>query len=191
MELATYEKIWENIIKPKIDSMLAKDADILLNGGQLKEKIWLTYEEYKNKVHSYMHNPNGRIDRHKVASVMLYSIIVNKPFELNLLPVKREVNSSALLANEILGFHTALAIVRSFILQDAYEKSDKIKLEIFKDNFTFPECQHDSYATHVYKMLYYSKLNRCYDIFAFAHVLFFIEAYTELVRKNELIGKVQ
>ena len=190
MELATYEKIWENIIKPKINSMLAKDADIFLNGGQLKEKIWFTYEEYKNKVHSYMHNPNGRIDRHKVASVMLYSIIINKPFELNLLPVKREVNSSALLANEILGFNTALAIVRAFILQDAYEKADKIKQEIFKDGFVFPECQHESYPAHVYKMLYYSKLNERYDIFAFSHVLFFIEAYTDLIKKNELIGKV-
>ncbi|WP_461255610.1 hypothetical protein [Treponema sp. R80B11-R83G3] len=190
MDINTYERLWENIIKPKINEMLSNDDDIIFNDGQFKERVWLTYEEYKNKVHTYMHNPDGRIDRHKIASVMLYSIIINKPFELKYLHAKQMLKSSSFIANEILGFHVALAIVWSFILQDANDKSDKNKQEIFNRGFVFPECQHDSYPTHVYKMLYYSKLNNCYDIFAFSHVLFFIEAYTELVRKHELIEKV-
>jgi len=193
MDINTYERLWENIIKPKIDNMLSNDDDIVFNErqpGLLKESVWLTYEDYKNKVHTYMHNPDGRIDRHKIASVMLYSIIINKPFELKYLHAKQVLKSSSLLANEILGFYVALAIVRSFILQDASEKSDKNRQEIFNDGFAFPECQHDSYPAHVYKMLYYAKLNERYDIFAFSHVLFFIEAYTELVRKKEFIGKV-
>jgi len=190
MDFQAYEKIWQNSIKPQIDRMTSTYDDIVYTEGQVKEKIWLTYEDYKNKVHSYMHNPDGRIDRHKVASVMLYSIIINKPFELKLIPSKREVNSSALLANEIIGFHTALAIVWSFILSDANEKSDKNKVELFKDGFIFPKCQHDSYETNIYKMLYYSKYNECYDIFAFANILFLIEAYTEYVKKTELVGKV-
>jgi len=137
-----------------------------------------------------MHNPDGRIDRHKVASVMLYSIISNKPFELKLLPSQKEVRSSALLANEILGLNVALAIVWSFILEDATEKSDRTKYEIFEKGFIFPECQHDDYPTHIYKMLYYAKYNNHYDIFAFSHILFLIEAYAELKRKTELAGKV-
>jgi hypothetical protein len=135
-----------------------------------------------------MHNPDGRIDRHKVASVMLYSVIINNPFEVKL-PAKREVNSSAYLANETLGFHTALAIVWSFIIEDANFKSDKTRIEIFKNGFIFPECQHDSYEANIYKMLHYSKHNNCYDIFAFAHIFFLIEAYTEYVKKTELAGK--
>ena len=190
MDLTTYERIWEKSIKPKIERMLLADNNIVFIEGQVKEKIWLTYEDYKNKVHSYMHNPDGRIDRHKVASVMLYSTIINKPFELKLLPVKQEVRSSSILANEILGFHTALAIVLSFILTDADEKSDKNKIEIFKNGFVFPKCQHDSYLANIYKMLYYSNFNQRYDIFAFANILFLIEAYTELVRKTELAGRI-
>jgi len=190
MDKITYEKIWEKSIKPQIDRMLSFDDGIFFIEGQIKEKIWLTYEDCKSKVHTYMHDPNGRIDRHKVASVMLYSIIMNKPFELKLLPSQKEVSSFALLANEILGFHAALAIVWSFLLEDANEKSDKIKIEIFKEGFVFPECQHDDYPTHVYKMLYYAKYNQRYDIFAFSHILFLIEAYTELKRKIELAGKV-
>ena len=81
MELATYDYLWANSIKPKIDRMLSSDDDIFFVEGQVKEKIWLTYEDYKNKVHTYMLDPDGRIDRHKVASVLLYSIIANKPFE--------------------------------------------------------------------------------------------------------------
>ena len=190
MDFTTYDRIWEKSIKPKIDRMLLVDDDIFFIGGQVKEKIWLTYEDYKNKVHSYMHNPDGRIDRHKVASVILYSIIINKPFELKLLPVKQKLKSSSLLANEILGFHAALAIVWSFILEDANKKSDKNKIEIFKNGFSFPECQHERYETNIYKMLYYSRLNERYDIFAFAHILFLIEAYTKLAKKTELAGKI-
>jgi hypothetical protein len=133
-----------------------------------------------------MHNPDGRIDRHKVASIMLYSIIINKPFEMKFLHIKQTLKSPSILANEVLGFNVALAIVWSFIMQDANEKADKLKEEIFKDGFVFPECQHDTYEAHVYKMLYYSKLNERYDIFAFSHVLFFIEAYTEIVKKQSL-----
>lgn len=190
MDFTIYEKIWKNSIKPQVERMLSVDDDIIFKEEQTKEKIWLTYEDYKNKVHTYMRYPDGRIDRHKVASVMLYSIIINKPFELKLIPVKREVNSSALLANEILGFNTALAIVWSFIMEDAKEKSDKNKIEIFKEGFIFPECQHDSYEANIYKMLYYSNINQRYDIFAFAQILFLIEAYTEFVRKTELAGKI-
>ena len=189
MDRTVYERIWEISIRPKIDRMLAADTDIIFVEGQIKEKIWLTYEDYKNKVHSYMHNPDGRIDRHKVASVMLYSIISNNPFEVKL-PAKREVNSSAYMANETLGFNTALAIVLSFIKTDADEKSDSNKIELFRNGFVFPKCQHDTYEATIYKMLYYSKYNSCYDIFAFANILFLIEAYTELVNKDKLLGKV-
>jgi len=190
MDKTTYERLWDQSIKPKIDRMSSSDDGILFIEGQVKEKIWLTYEQCKNNVHTYMHNPDGRIDRHKVASVMLYSIVINKPFELKLLPSQKEVRSSALLANEILALNVALAIVWSFLLEDATEKSNSIKHEIFKNGFIYPECQHDDYPTHIYKMLYYAKYNNHYDIFAFSHILFLIEAYTELKRKTELAGKV-
>ena len=190
MERATYDSLWSNSIMPIIDEMLSKNTDIYFVGGQVKEKIWLTYEDFKNRVHSYMQNPEGRIDRHKIASVMLYSIIVNKPLELKLMPVKRNVKSETLVANEILGFNTALAIVRSFILGEAEELADKQKIEIFRNGFVFPECTHDKYEATIFKMLYYAKLNKNYDIFAFAHILFLIEAYTEFVKKTELAGKI-
>ena len=189
MERAIYEKLWENTIYPKIEEMLS-DNDIIFVGGQIKEKIWLTYEKYKNSVHTYMHNPNGRIDRHKVASAMLYSIIVNKPFDLKILSASERVNSTAILANEILGFNVALAIVWSFIISEANEKSDRNRIEIFENRFIFPQCQHDSYEANIYKMLYYARLNKNYDIFAFANILFLIEAYTEFVRKTELERRV-
>jgi len=191
MDFATYEKIWVSSIKPKIDRMLASDNDIYFIEGQIKEKIWLTYEECKNNVHSYMYNPDGRIDRHKIAAVLLYSIIKNKPFELKFLHVKQPLKSSSILANETIGLHAALAVVWSFIIEDANQNSDKNKHDLFQYGFVFPKCQHDSYEANLYKMLYYSKFNQCYDIFAFAHILFLIEAYTELYRKTVLFGQLQ
>jgi len=187
MDLLTYEKIWANCIKPKIDRMKAADDDIFFVDGQVKEKIWRTYESCKNDIHTYMFDPNGRIDRHKVASIMLYSIIINNPFELKYLHDKKTIKIASFMANEILAFNTAVGIVLSFIETDAIEKSDKIKIEIFKDGFIYPVCQHDSYEANVFKMLYYAKYNNRYDVFAFSHVLFLIEAYTELVMKNKLI----
>ncbi|MCL1864192.1 MAG: hypothetical protein FWF73_00075 [Spirochaetes bacterium] len=74
MDIAVYERVWKYSIQLKIDRMLQADTDIFFVEGQVKDKIWLTYEDYKNKVHSYMHNPDGRIDRHKSAATMLYSI---------------------------------------------------------------------------------------------------------------------
>jgi len=188
VERTIYERVWTKSVVPKINRILASDNDIVFVEGQIKEKIWLTYESYKNRVHTYMHDPDGLIDRHKVASVMLYSIIDCKPFEINLLPIRQEVSGLALMANETLGFHTALAIVWSFIMEDANSKQDKNKIDIFRNGFKFPECRHGSYETHVHKMLYYAKLNNNYDIFAFSHILFLIEAYTEYVRRSELAG---
>jgi len=191
MDFAVYERIWNEIIKPKIEEMQSSDDDILFIGDQIKDKIWIDYEGYKNSVHTYMRNPDGRIDRHKIASVLLYSIIANRPFALKYLHSKKEIKTSASLANETLGFYTALAIVWCFIMEEANQEADNGKIEMFKDGFIFPECKHESYPTHVYKMLYYSKLNKCYDIFAFSHVLFLIEAYTELAKKNELADRIQ
>jgi hypothetical protein len=94
------------------------------------------------------------------------------------------------MANEILGFNTALAIVWSFVMEDADTRSDKDRIEIFKDGFIFPPCQHGTYEANVYKMLYYSRFNGRYDIFAFSHILFLIEAYTELTRKIEIAGRM-
>jgi hypothetical protein len=189
MNYQKYEEIWEKSIKPKIERMLSYDDDLFFTGGQIKENIWLAYENFKNKVHTYMQDPDGRIDRHKVASAMLYSIIANKPFEVKFLPLNRKLNGYTLLANETLGLHAALAIVKSFLLTDANEKCDKIKIEIFKDDFIFPECEYDDYPTHIYQMLHYAKYNNHYDIFAFSHILFLIEAYTELKRRTELAGQ--
>ena len=95
------------------------------------------------------------------------------------------------MANEILAFNTAVGIVLSFIETNAVEKADNIRLEIFKNGFIYPECQHDSYEANVFKMLYYAKYNNRYDVFAFSHVLFLIEAYTELVMKNKLANMVE
>jgi len=62
MDFVTYEnQVWNIIIKPNIDRMLANDDDILFSGVQIKEKIWLSYEHYKNTVHTYMHNPESLI----------------------------------------------------------------------------------------------------------------------------------
>ena len=130
-----------------------------------------------------MQDPDGRIDRHKVASIMLYSIIANKPLEVKILPLNQTVSGFSMLANETLAVNTALAIVHSFILTDATQKSDTIKYEIFEKGFIFPQCQHEDYLTHLYKMLYYAKYNQHYDIFAFSHVLFLIEAYMEHASK--------
>jgi len=191
MELAIYEEVWSKCIKPKIDSMLSEDNDIFLNGGPIKEKIWQTYQKCRNSVHTYMYDPDGLIDRHKVAAVMMYSIIVNKPLGLKFLHVEQLAKGSSLLANETLGFYTALSIVRSFILSDAREVSNGKKIEIFINGFIFPVCRHEDYLSNVYKMLYYSNLNECYDIFALSHVLFLIEVYTESEMKNKLVDIVK
>jgi len=190
VEFTTYEKLWDNCIKPKIDKMLEDDDDLLYNRVQVKEKIWYTYEDYKNKVHTYMHNPDGLIDRHKIASVMLYSIIVNKPFELKYLHNKKELKVSTILANEILGFNVALDIIWYFIMEEANQESSYNRIDIFRNGFVFPECRHEKYEIHVYRTLYYAKLNDRYDIFSLSHILFFIEAYTELERKTALAGKL-
>jgi hypothetical protein len=190
MDKVEYEKIWNIIIYPKITRMTLINDEILFIEGQIKEKIWLTYEKCKNTIHTYMHNPDGRIDRHKIASIMLYSIIINKPFELKLLPTKEAIKSESLLANEILAFEVAITIVWNFIMQDAINNNDNIKSEIFKSGFIFPECKHDDYVTHIYKMLYYAKYNNKYDVFAFSHILFFIEVYTETIMKMNLTNKI-
>ena len=190
MEIDTYNLIWKNSIFPKVQKVLDYQKDVYYVGDHVKDKIWLSYEEIKNKVHTYMYNPNGRIDRHKIAAALTSAILNNKPFDIVLRNNDQEVSSQAILANEILAFNSALAVVFCFIIQKAKDDNDNISLKIFEKGFIFPKCEHGEYETHIFKMLYYSKYNQKFDFFTFSNLLFMIEEYTKVVKKTEKLALV-
>lgn len=78
-----YGEIWSEIINPAINKIVKnKDIRLIYDINVLKEKLYEEYEKIKSTVHTYMADPQGKIDRHKIASCFILVIRNVRPFEL-------------------------------------------------------------------------------------------------------------
>lgn len=174
-----YGEIWTEVIEPAIKKIIKnKDIRLVYEMNFLKEKIYEDYEKIKSNVHTYMADPQGKIDRHKIAASFILVLRNVRPFELVIKSAKDKLPVKFYLVNELLALQTGLSIVYSFIM----DNSDKKTREIFEHGFKFPICEHDNYFNYLLQELYYAfQVNKCFDVFTYSNLLFMIEEYTKAV----------
>ncbi|MDX8400001.1 MAG: hypothetical protein R8K20_07105 [Gallionellaceae bacterium] len=187
MQIELFKLLWQTAFEPKIAQL--KEACPRLTVGK-KLVVWHEYERINKVVHAYMTNPDGRIDRHKVGAAMTRAILHVQPLVLILPSDEDEKNIKTIghFANEILAFHVALSIVKSFILTKAKEENDATTIKIFSKGFVFPPSTHERYDMHVCKSLHYAKMEGQSDLFIFSNLLFMIESYTRIHESNKLLS---
>ena len=119
-----------------------------------------------------MKPPAKALDRHKVASCMLYAILRSKVFRINKL--QKQLPYKILMANEYLGVYVAVNIIEQY-------KIDELGKEY---NLIFPTTYHETenntcvYLDNLCKGLYYIKAKNL-DIFSYSTIFFFMEKYTD------------
>lgn len=155
-----------------------------LNYKDRKNQIYNEYEKIREKSHQYLKDPDGLLDRHKVAAVLCFAIINNPPFTI---PKDQNLSAEGRLSNELFAIKCAFHIVLSFIITKAKEDGDNERLEIFSHGFSYPECKHGKYLDHICKSLRQATHNKAFDIFFFSQILYLIEEYTIMKHKAKYI----
>lgn len=188
MSPAKYTQLWEVAFIPKARELLTKFPNLRFD-PDCKDLIYGEYEATKDRLHNYMVDPGGLIDRHKIASTLIHSILKIQPFT-GVTPQKGydlRFATAEYMPNELWAWHCAISVVYSFVVELA-RRENSGSVEMLKTRFpVYPPCNHDSYPVHVFRSLYHARISQKFDMFSFSHVLFFVENYTLLHLKNALL----
>ncbi|RHX89536.1 hypothetical protein DLM76_21230 [Leptospira yasudae] len=183
-----FDQLWEISFSPKAAGLSSKYPNLKVNDSA-KDDIFKVYEETRKKIHNYMVDPEGRIDRHKIASTVVYSILKILPIRgaQSQTPYELRFAKVEFMPNEVFAWHCGLSIVYSFIIEQAKRDKDQELIDSLKNGFKFPKCSHDNYEIHVLRSLYYARVNSKFDIFSFSHIFFLVEEYSKLALSSALI----
>lgn len=140
-----------------------------------KKKIYVNYQRKRDEIkNNYMEPPAKALDRHKVASCMLYAVLKSRVFRIN--KIKKKLPYYILMANEYLAVYVAINIIEQY-KRDELGKDSEYKI-------VFPETYHENkeevcpYLSNLCKGLYYLNPKHI-DIFAYSTIFFFMERYTD------------
>lgn len=183
----SFDIIWENIIKKEIDSYVKRYWGIVEIIPFAKETVWERYcllNKYCKNV--YMVNPDGKLDRHKVAACYLCSIALEKPIRIKTQETKIK-DGLYYVINERLSITTGLSILRGFLeasIRTTY-KDDESKMNdlLFKINNgiktpTNEEVHHGKYLDNFASEIYYATEEGKLHILSIAHELYLLELLT-------------
>ena len=179
-----YDDFFSVVIRPCIDKIIAETEPY--GCCYLGEKCqYSIYNHYQNKrdfvKDRYMkQSEDAALDRHKVASCMMYAILKTRPIKVNRLV--RDLPEKALLANEYLAFFVSLNILEMYRRN---QFGDKAKCEI-----VLPRTYHEisesgsDFLSNTCKALYYIGLQGIekFDVFAYSSIFFLLEKYTDTVQ---------
>lgn len=192
----TYKTLFNDIIGPFLSQTLSRFPDYCLHSRSVPYEIGRIYEEYKKDADNCMENP--KLDRHKLASCICGAIIKAQP--LSYLPKEQMPGAKKQIpkrVNEIFALHTALSVLKLFMMYDivcklpAAKERQAVKsylvenfciiLPTIDDNI----CDTQEYGQNLCNALLWTH-HKCgiagdecfhYDIWAYAKIFYHIELY--------------
>lgn len=178
-----FQQLYSQIIYPYIEDLINLDKKSGSNCLKFKKKkvgqIFRNYENQRKIIRKFfMKLETKPMDRHKIGSVLMYSILKSRVFKITK-TARQTLPSKLLMANEYLAVFVALNIVESYRIDenDYNYKSDYEKYCLIIPK-TFHNGSPDAYIDNLCKALYYLKNIKDFDIFAYANILFLLETYT-------------
>lgn len=182
MKNDTFDILWKDGIVKKGKRIVDSNIGKVEFDERSKDRILKEYNKLRDysKV-SYMRNPDGLLDRHKVCACLILAIIKSAP----LVDVDGEgISEMKTIYNENLAMSVGLSLLKHYIITAHSQEREYI--EIYKDGFRFPETNRDTrYQELLCLMLHYDVENGNYSILAIANILFLIEEYTKVTYSNE------
>lgn len=197
MKKKDFYEFYNNVIQKYIDEFLDEDKRSGYNCLTFRKNkvrnIYIYYEKKRLEIRKYFMNLESKpMDRHKIAAVMMYSILKSKVIKVNkFIP---NLPSVLLMANEYLAFIVALGIIESYRKDQFKDNSKNNNCYMLNlptpyhgvSNHNASDCNNDIYITNTCKSLYYLTNWRKFDIFAYSNILFLLEKYTDLYNKRTI-----
>lgn len=180
----SYDNLWEKVINLSISKFVALPQ--VSCSKTAKEDIWTAYTKFnKHCKEEYMEDPEGRLDRHKVAACYMLAILKAYPLSVDFEPDQ----GILITLNEHLAIETGLSVLKTFIT--APKDSDEIEdfpnidpeedVKIFNNGFKFPKAQdeifHGEYRKNFAIELYFTHKEDRYNILSLSHSLYLLELY--------------
>lgn len=178
-----FQRLYSKIIYPFIEELMDFDKESGSNCLNFKEaKVGHIFRNYENKRKAirrfFMELENKPMDRHKIGSVLMYSILKSRVFEITKL-AKQTLPHKLLMANEYLAVSVAISVIESYRINEAgyKDEADFEKCRLIMPNTLHTESS-DTYIDNLCKALYYLRNSKEFDIFAYANIFFLLEVYT-------------
>lgn len=184
MKKENYDSFFEEVVMGAINDIKKMEKNLMgdtkvLEIRNCKNKIFHFYQKKRDYIRSnYMTKEyNVALDRHKVASCMLFAILKAKPFK-----VKRNIrlDERLLLANEYLAFYVALNIIENYRMSVNKMKENKCQI-LFPETYQEKTGSTD-FLTNICRNLYFLSVYNIdkYDVLAYSNILFLLEKYTDM-----------
>lgn len=184
----SFDIIWENIIEKEIELYAKRYWSLIKLIPFAKEAVWEKYCSLnKHCKNVYMINPDGKLDRHKVAACYLCSIALEKPIRIKQQENKTKNDDLYYVINERLAITTGLSILRGFLessirttYKDDEGKMNELLLKI-KDGIKIPndeEIHHGAYLDNFASEIYYATKEGKLHVLSIAHELYLLELLT-------------
>lgn len=192
MRVEDFEDFCSKVIDSYIEELMEyqKPYQCIILSNIAKNNIFKFYQRKRDEIKSsYMEKPaqnEKALDRHKVASCMMYAVLKSKALKINrFIP---HLPEELLMANEYLAVYVGLNIIEQYRLEDGKRKPEN-KL-IFPITYHETDSKGSDFIDNLCKGLYYLRRNiNKMDIFAYSAILFFIEKYTDTIIEYDGINK--
>lgn len=182
LDKESYCQIWDKLINPTIQDYMIRFADISVAHNAF-DAIWKKYVFFnKHCKDSYMEDPTGKLDRHKVCACYMYAIISANVLGCKL--AESDTEQSYLALNENLAITVGMSLLRAFILSSIESSTDLTETEKqqlserIENGIVFPECNHGIYRNNFVAELHYTHEENRYNILSLANVLFLLEIHS-------------
>lgn len=195
-----FDKIWVDVVDKLIDDFISTYKFKKVNHKNfLRFRAKRLYKKYRKVfMNSYMYFNTNKIDKHKVASCLMKTILVIKPLSLSLkdkIKIRFKTDEypynveNILLANEYLSLSVAVSVLQGYI-KAHNGKSDAAQPINHKIYFPTPFPVTDkSYLKDVCLDLYYINPHK-FNTVTYANILFLLEKYScRKVQCENLIEK--
>lgn len=194
MKLNDYNDFYNEVICKCIDGVFrlaseyGLDEKCIKKRTDLQNRIFKNYQMKRDYIRSnYMSKrADVSLDRHKVASCMIYAILKTKPLKINRLVWN--LPEEILLANEYLAFFVALNIIEMYRLDKMREENIIGKFQIIVPKTYHEDLEpENTYESNFCKSLYYLSMEDVnkFDVFAYADILFLLEKYTDVYLEED------
>lgn len=182
MKSDKFDELWNQIVLSIFHDMNA-DGTLSLKRNA-KERVYKQYQKEKTFIKkNYMLSEETHLDRHKIASCVLYAIMKVYPVQISINAIwkkhkeKEKFNREYQLLNEYLSLYTAFSIIESFRQYGVSHPDEEYPTKGFTRNrIDMPDTSNgQDYLYNTCLDLYFSKQRHKINVLTFSNVFFLLE----------------
>ena len=195
-----YDDFWDNLFS-KIGLKIQEENSSITFQEDAKDKIWKSYENYRSEYKDkFSFKPEEKIDRHKIATILLCAIVVNRPFDY-INKIHNDASPKARLSTALFALYCGYSILLNYIKEELKNNKDSQSIDTTNLRIIFPPPITDkhSYPYILCQTLYKFQINSSLDtprepfinhLFALLpHIFFFLETFSVQQFKKKLLQK--